>query len=54
MPRGARALSSFVLRLSKDGRRLGAAEGSWFECLTTNGTRPVSDGTGLWVMRMEG
>ena len=34
-----RALSPFVLRLSKDGRRFRANEGSWCESLTTNGTR---------------
>ena len=33
-----RALSPFVLRLSKDGRRFRANEGPWFESLTTNGT----------------
>ena len=33
-----RALSPFVLRLSKDGRRFRANEGSWCESLTTNGT----------------
>ncbi len=37
MRRGARALTPFVLRLSKDGRRVAAREGPWFECLTTNG-----------------
>ena len=54
MRRGARAVSPFVLRLSKhvlslaegDGRRFGAHEGSWFESLTTNGTGPGSR-TGL-------
>ena len=46
MRRGARAPSPFVLRLSKpvlsvvegDGRSFAAHEGTWFECLTTNGT----------------